>query len=143
MLLLAADVDAAQITEARLVFELGMLELACARATAEDIADLREICDRTDAADSYDPALSAEFHTRLARCTHNEALALFAESFQQPLASSLQQARAVDPASGRAAAAEHRAVVDAIADGDAKRARSVMAAHIGRTAERVGVKSES
>src|ERR1043166_437808 len=33
MLMLAGDVDPAQITEARMVFELGMLELACARAT--------------------------------------------------------------------------------------------------------------
>jgi GntR family transcriptional regulator, transcriptional repressor for pyruvate dehydrogenase complex len=142
MLLLAAGVDAAQITEARLVFELGILELACARVTDEDIADLREICDRADAAETYDPAVSAEFHTRLARCTHNEALALFAESFQEPLAASLQQARAVDPATGRAAAAEHRAVVDALAARDAHRARAIMSAHIGRTAERVGVKSE-
>src|SRR3954451_25167748 len=32
-MLLLGDVDAVQLTEARMVFELGLLELACARAT--------------------------------------------------------------------------------------------------------------
>jgi GntR family transcriptional regulator, transcriptional repressor for pyruvate dehydrogenase complex len=142
MLLLATDVDPADVTEARMVFELGMLDLACVRATPDDLAELREICDRTEAG-GYDPALSAEFHTRLARCTHNAALALFAESFQAPLASSLRRARAADPRAGRAAAREHRAIVDAIAGGDAARAREIMSAHIGRTAARVAVESGS
>jgi DNA-binding FadR family transcriptional regulator len=142
MLLLAGDVDPAQITEARMVFELGMLELACARATDEDLAELNEICDRADAAlaaGAYDPSLSAAFHARLARCTHNEALALFAESFQAPLEASLRQARAVDPEAGRTGALEHRALVIAIAARNAGKAREIMAAHIGRTAARVGV----
>jgi GntR family transcriptional regulator, transcriptional repressor for pyruvate dehydrogenase complex len=144
MLMLAADVDPAQITEARMVFELGMLELACARATDTDLAELSEICDRADAAfeaGTYEPALSAEFHARLARCTQNVALALFAESFQAPLAASLRRARAADPHAGRAGALEHRDLVTAIAARDATRAREIMAAHIGRTAARVGVGS--
>jgi GntR family transcriptional regulator, transcriptional repressor for pyruvate dehydrogenase complex len=107
MLMLAADVDPAQITEARMVLELGMLE----------------------------------FHARLARCTQNVALALFAESFQAPLAASLRRARAADPHAGRAGALEHRDLVTAIAARDATRAREIMAAHIGRTAARVGVGS--
>lgn len=142
MLMLAGDVDPAQITEARMVFELGMLELACARATEADVAELNEICDRADAAlrmGTYEPALSAEFHARLARCTQNVALALFAESFQAPLAASLRRARAADPQAGRTGAREHRDLVTAIAARDATRAREIMAAHIGRTAARVGV----
>src|SRR4051812_20603635 len=70
-MLLLADVSAAQVTEARMIFELGVVDLACERATPEDVAALHAICDRADSS-PYDPALSAEFHTQLARCTHND-----------------------------------------------------------------------
>lgn len=139
-MLLLADVDAAQITEVRMIFELGLLELACLRATPDDIAALHAICDRADAAlaaGTYDPALSAEFHTQLARCAHNEALALFAESVQQPLAESLRRAREVDPVAGAAGALEHRAIAAAVGAGEADSARRIMAEHLGRTASRV------
>ena len=136
-MLLLADVGAADVTEVRMIFELGLLELACERATEADVAALHEICDRADAAPEYDPALSAEFHTMLARCTHNEALALFALALQAPLASSLQRARAADPQAGRVGALEHRAIAVAIGARDAETARRIMAEHLGRTASRV------
>lgn len=136
-MLLLAEVGPADVTEVRMIFELGLLELACERATEADVAALHEICDRADAAEEYVPALSAEFHTMLARCTHNEALALFALALQAPLASSLQQARAVDPQAGRVGTLEHRAIAVAIRAGDAATARRIMAEHLGRTAARV------
>jgi DNA-binding FadR family transcriptional regulator len=141
-MLMLADVDPAQVTEARMVFELGLLELACARATADDVADLDAICDRADAAlaaGAYEPSLSAEFHARLARATHNDALALLAISFQAPLARSLRRAQEADPAAGRQGAVEHRELVRALAARDPQRAREIMAAHLGRTAARVAV----
>jgi DNA-binding FadR family transcriptional regulator len=136
-MLLLADVDAAEVTEVRLIFELGLLGHACERATEEDVAALHEICDRAESADSYDPALSAEFHTMLARCTHNAALVLFAESFQAPLASSLRRAQERDAAAGAVAAKEHRAIAHAVGARDADEARRIMAEHLGRTASRV------
>jgi DNA-binding FadR family transcriptional regulator len=136
-MLLLAEVGATDVTEVRMIFELGLLELACERATAEDVAALHEICDRADAAHDYDPTLSAEFHTMLARCTHNEALELFALALQEPLASSLQRARAVDPNAGRAGTLEHRAIAVAVGEGDAAAARRIMTEHLGRTASRV------
>ncbi|MDX6484979.1 MAG: hypothetical protein QOF43_132 [Gaiellaceae bacterium] len=145
-MLMLADVGAADVTEARMIFELGMLDLACQRATAADIAALYEICDRAEAVlatGSYEPALSAEFHARLALCTHNQALALFAVSFQGPLAASLLQAHEVDPATGEQGLLEHRALVDAIETADVDAARAIMAEHLGRTAVRLGVLSPS
>jgi GntR family transcriptional repressor for pyruvate dehydrogenase complex len=136
-MLLLAEVGATDVTEVRMIFELGLLELACERATAEDVAALHEICDRADAAHGYDPALSAEFHTMLARCTHNEALELFALALQEPLASSLQRAHAVDPNAGRVATLEHRGIAVAVGAGDAVAARRIMTEHLGRTASRV------
>jgi GntR family transcriptional repressor for pyruvate dehydrogenase complex len=137
-MLLLADVDPAQVTEARRIFELGILELACERATADDIVALYAICDRADAALAagvYEPAVSAEFHVQLARCTHNTALSLLAESL--PLASTLRRARDADPAAGREGALEHRSIVDALAEHDAAAARTIMDAHIARTAARL------
>jgi GntR family transcriptional regulator, transcriptional repressor for pyruvate dehydrogenase complex len=140
-MLFLASVSAADVTEARMVFELGMLELACERADDEDIAALEAICDRAAASlagDGHDVTISTEFHTRLAQCTHNAALTLFAESFKAPLQSSLEEARRADPDMGRRGLDEHRALVDALRDRDAARARTIMAAHLGRTAKRVG-----
>ena len=137
-MLMLADVDAAQVTELRTIFELGLLELACERATEEDVAALHEICDRADAAPAYDPRLSADFHVQLARCTHNVALALFAEALRMPLASSLRAAREADPDAGRVGAVEHRAIAAAVGGRDAAAAQRIMAEHLGRTALRVG-----
>src|SRR3954462_14280064 len=133
-MLLLADVAPAQVTEARMIFELGILDLACERATDEDVAALHEICNRAEAA-PYDPALSAEFHTQLARCTHNDALALLAESL--PLASTLRRAREVDPAAGREGVREHRAIADAVGAHDVVTARRIMSEHLGRTLARL------
>lgn len=139
-MLLLASVSAADVTEARRVFELGLLPLACERATAEDVEALERICDRADenlARGVYDPAVSAEFHTQLARCTHNDALALIAEAFQEPLAGSLREARRVDADTGRLGAFEHRELAAAIRARDVATATAVMTEHLGRTARRV------
>jgi GntR family transcriptional regulator, transcriptional repressor for pyruvate dehydrogenase complex len=136
-----AEVTPAEVTETRLVFETSMLQLACERADAGDVAALESICDRAEAAyagGDYDVALAAEFHTRLAACTHNGAIALFAESFHDALRRSLQEAKQADPAMGATGLLEHRALVDAVRAHDPDAAREIMAAHIGRTASRVG-----
>jgi DNA-binding FadR family transcriptional regulator len=132
-----ADVTPADVTEMRLIFELAMLPLAVERATDDDLAALEAICDASEAA-GYDVALSAEFHTRLAACTHNDALALFAESFHQPLLRSLQVAKRVAPEMGGKGTSEHRELIEAIRERDATRAVAIMSDHLSRTAERVG-----
>jgi GntR family transcriptional repressor for pyruvate dehydrogenase complex len=145
-MLLHADVTPADLTEARMVFELGVIDLACARATEDDLRVLEEICDRADAlatAGGYDPALSAEFHAQLARCSHNDALALVAAALQGPLAGSLREARRVDPQTGRVGPLEHRALVETLRRRDAAEARRILSEHIARTARRVGVSGES
>lgn len=135
-----SSLSAMEVTEARIVFELGLVPLVCERATDEDIAELYEICDRSAAAqqaDEYHMGLSAEWHTRFAHASHNRAVALIAESLHDPLLRSLQQARSAEPAHGRLGVDEHRALVDAVAARDSARAVELMRTHLNRTASRV------
>lgn len=139
-MLMLADVTPAEVTEARMVFEVGALGLICERAQESDFEALDEICDRADAALAaglYDPALSTEFHTRLAAAAHNKAIALFAESFQGLLRISLQYAQRADSEVGRMGALEHRALVSAIRERDGDAARAILTEHLARTARRV------
>jgi DNA-binding FadR family transcriptional regulator len=139
-LITLATLTAVEVTEARMVFELGIVPLVCARATQEDIAALYEICDRSSAAlqgDEYPLELSAEWHTRYAQSAHNRAVAMLVESLHGPLLMSLERAREAAPMHGRLGVEEHRALVDAIAARDADTATRIMSTHLERTADRL------
>ena len=139
-LLTLSDLTVKEVTEARQVFELGIIPLVCQRATEEDIAELLEICDRGDAAlaeGEYPMALSAEFHSRVARASHNQAIVMLADSFQGPTRTSLERVKEEHPEMGRRGNKEHRQFVMAVAKGDVEKATAVMRTHIGRTARHV------
>ncbi|MDQ3709597.1 MAG: FadR family transcriptional regulator [Actinomycetota bacterium] len=141
MLLLSA-LSPAEVTEARMVFELGTLSLVCERADDQDFADLLAICDQSKAAladGTYHVGLSADFHTRLARCTHNAAIEMILQSFQGPLLMSLRRAKEAAPEMGDPGVAEHYEIVQALQDRDTERAYRIMLEHLGRTASRLGV----
>jgi GntR family transcriptional regulator, transcriptional repressor for pyruvate dehydrogenase complex len=139
-LLSLSDVTDAEVTEARQVFELGIIPLVCERATEEDIVDLLEICDRGDAAvktGSYPMELSAQFHTRVARASHNAAIVMLAESFHGPTLRSLRHVKEDHPEMGLRGNREHRQFVTALKKRDVEKATAVMRTHIGRTARHV------
>jgi GntR family transcriptional repressor for pyruvate dehydrogenase complex len=139
-MLLLSTVTAADVTEARMVFELGTIPLVCERADDTDIKDLLEICDRADSAlrdGTFQVGLSAEFHIRLARCTHNPAIEMIIDSFRGPLLMSLQRAKEAAPEMGYVGTPEHRALVEAIAARDVEQARRIMTEHLSRTAVRL------
>lgn len=140
-LITLATLSALEVTEARLVFELGIVPLVCQRATEQDIADLYAICDQSSAAlegdGEYPFELSAEWHARYARSAHNRAVAMLVESLHGPLLESLEVARRAVPTHGRHGVEEHRALVDAIAARDADTATALMSTHLGRTARRL------
>ncbi|WP_009478485.1 FadR/GntR family transcriptional regulator [Rhodococcus sp. JVH1] len=130
----------AEVTEARQVFELGIIPLVCERADEQDIAELLEICDRGDAAladGSYPMSLSAEFHSRVARATHNAAIVMLADSFQGPTRRSLEQVKEEHPEMGVRGNKEHRQFVAAVSKRDTDKATAVMRTHIARTARHV------
>lgn len=145
-LITLASLTAVEVTEARFVFERGIVPLVCERATQDDIAAMYEICERSSAAlegDEYPLELSAEWHTRYAQSAHNRAVAMLVESLHGPLLMSLERAREVAPAHGRRGVDEHRALVDAIADRDVQRATDLMSTHLERTAQRLAATGDT
>lgn len=139
-MLMLSDLRPEDVTEARQVFELSLISLVCERADDQDVADLLAICDRAEAAlrdGTFEVGLSAEFHVRLARATHNQAVELMIDALQVPLLASLQRARAIAPHMGDKGVLEHREIVEAVAVRDVGRATAVMSEHLERTARRL------
>jgi GntR family transcriptional regulator, transcriptional repressor for pyruvate dehydrogenase complex len=134
-MLMTANVSPDEIAEVRLIVELGIVRLTIARATEQDIDDLRDLCRRAREAldaNAYDTALSAEFHVRLARAAHNSAVEMVAPLFRGPL--SMAPVRASEPSdlSHERSVTDHTELVDAIAARDLDAARRLMAKHLLR-----------
>lgn len=128
-----------QIAEVRLVIELGIFDLVVERITAEDLADLRELCAESRArleAGDYDTTLSLRFHSRLAACAHNPAISMLSESFSGPLAMTAIRAKEVRSNAHARTVDEHSELVEALAANEAEHARKVLVGHLlrGRTA---------
>jgi DNA-binding FadR family transcriptional regulator len=122
------------IVEARLIVELGTVSLACARATDEDLAALRKLGDRADAAlasGTYTRDLSWDFHTLLARAAHNGAVDGLTQSFRSSLSMHPMRVREGSRSYERTVA-EHRAILDALERRDGALARREMAEHLLR-----------
>ncbi len=135
-----APATAIDVTETRMVIELGVLPLAVERATETDIAELRDLVEQgLDALEngSYTMAMSAEFHVRVASCAHNPAIEMLVKTFHGPMLMSLQQARDAAPLMGVRGAHEHVELVEAIERRDVARAHDVMSRHLQRTADRL------
>jgi GntR family transcriptional regulator, transcriptional repressor for pyruvate dehydrogenase complex len=133
-MMLMSAVTPEDIVEARLVVELGTVSLACARASDEDLAGLRELCERGRAelrAKTHTPDLLWEFHSRLALAAHNPAIDGLTHSFRSTL--SRHPVRARDGAKARALAVEeHFRILDALERRDAETARREITAHLLR-----------
>jgi GntR family transcriptional regulator, transcriptional repressor for pyruvate dehydrogenase complex len=140
-LLALSVIDPAELTEARQVFELGMIPVVCERADEQDVAELLAICDRADAllveGQGVPVSLSAEFHLRVARASHNQVVEMFARSFYGPVLVSLLQALEMDRERAAIDTGEHREFVAAVVERDVAQAVELMSRHLTRTAERL------
>lgn len=139
MLTLSA-ISAADVTEVRMILEVGVVPIVCERATEQDLADLEEICARSEAAlksGEYSMRYSLEFHTRVAEATHNPAVVMLVESFREPIRMSLEQAREVAPEMGDLGTREHERFIEAIRRRAPEAATKIMREHLQRTARRV------
>jgi GntR family transcriptional regulator, transcriptional repressor for pyruvate dehydrogenase complex len=134
-LVMMTSAEPEDVGETRLVLELGMVTLVCERGTADDIASLRDLCNRGEealAAGSYAREHSEAFHARLGEATHNPALALVAESFRGPLSMFELRERGGESEDARHARSlrEHVRIVDALEARDRGAARSAIADHL-------------
>lgn len=139
-LMLLSPITALEVTEARMILEMGLIPLVVERATEEDLDDLRRLCEQARAAlanDEYTMAMSGAFHMRLASSAHNAAIESLAHGFYGNMVSSLRQAQDVAPVMGRLGTEEHLELVEAIAARDVDAATSIMSRHLHRTEERV------
>jgi GntR family transcriptional regulator, transcriptional repressor for pyruvate dehydrogenase complex len=134
-LLQLSPLTAAQVTEARMVFELGIVPLVVERATEDDLVALERLCSEQEQAledQRYTMEMSAEFHVRVAACTHNPAIEMLVGSFHGPLLMSLKEAQM-----GVRGSHEHLAFVHAVRRRDVAEAEAIMRTHIDRTTTRV------
>ncbi len=142
-LLSTSGLSAVNVTEARTLFELGVvLPLAGERATETDLRELRALCDEEERGrnqGTYGVAVSFEFHLRLAMASHNPAVSMIMESFREAIMMSMREAHH----EGNQGAEEHRGVVDAIERGDSESAKRIMAEHLRRTADAVAATSST
>jgi DNA-binding FadR family transcriptional regulator len=133
-MMLMAVVSPQDVVESRLIVELGTVTLACARATDDDLAALRELDGRGRAAlraGSYTRELSWEFHSLLAAAAHNVAVEGLTASFRSTL--SMHPVRAREGAKAHAASVEeHARILAALERRDGATARHEMAGHLLR-----------
>ena len=144
-LISVSTLTAANVTEARIIVELGILPLTVERATAEDIAELLAMVDEAERAlkaGTYSVEMSAAFHIRVAECTHNPAITMLVQSFHGPLLMSLAESHQSAPMSSRGID-EHRKLAQAIKDRDLAAALEVATTHLDRTARRVSREEKS
>jgi DNA-binding GntR family transcriptional regulator len=122
--------------ELRLLLEPGIARLAAERRSDEDVSDLSEIIDAQLAATSSRVAhdMSRAFHIRLAGATRNEQFVRVIESLWAPdIGRELLARRSTTPGWKEEDAAEHRAILEALAEGERETAAARMAEHLAAT----------
>lgn len=133
--------ELAQVFEFRRLVEPWGAAAAARRRTSEDVAALRGELDSaptTTGSDYSHYAALAEhdhrFHTALLRLAGNDVVL---DSFTRTRAHLHQFRYAFSSSMTTQALAEHRAIVDAVAAGDARTARSAMTAHLRAAHDRI------
>jgi DNA-binding GntR family transcriptional regulator len=129
------DVDVrklALVSEVRAALEPEAARLAAERATDSERADLRELLDALDAAGTDDHALMAldeRIHRAVYRCARNDLLAATLEQYYV-LALRIWTIALDRQHELSDAVQSHRALLEAIHDGDGERAAATMRAHV-------------
>ncbi len=124
--------------EVRLLLEPGIARLAAERATPEDVkhlrASLRGEAKEGTPKDAHD--LSREFHVGLARAAANDDLVRILDSlWTVEVGRQLLAVRDMTPGWKAKDVKEHRAIADAVANGDGERAGALMQQHIADALE--------
>ena len=133
-MMMMSAISPEDVVEARLIVELGTVTLACSRATDEDLARLRELCERSEdalTAKTYTRELSWDFHSLLAQIAHNGAVDGLTQSFRSSLSMHPYRTREGAKAHARTVE-EHVRILEALENRDGRAARTEMAHHLLR-----------
>ena len=136
-----------QIFEVRLALESATAYLAASRRTEEQVEQLLALVDqfRNERLSRSDKSLATDvaFHLAIARMTGNPLFPVLLEALGSFIAYAQRESCKDDPARSQRAVSAHEAIADAIAGGDAERARVEMEAHLRFSATRRLDTSES
>jgi DNA-binding GntR family transcriptional regulator len=129
------DSEVDELLDVRALLEAETARLAAAAARPEQVARLRDICQRGLTAaerDDFGAAVTANnaFHAEVAAIAGNSMLAELAEIVGRRVQ---WYYRLVAPARGHISWAEHRELIDAIEAADAERAQQLARTHTQRT----------
>ncbi|MGE5576095.1 MAG: FadR/GntR family transcriptional regulator [Syntrophothermus sp.] len=127
-----------QLMEVRKVIEPAAAALAAERVSAEELAELENIAQRMEEAYALTERFPSEddilFHERLIKATHNvvfvEIMASVTERMRHPLWNVLKGKSHMRKGRSRAYLAHHRAVVEALKEGDGAQAQRAMMEHL-------------
>jgi DNA-binding FadR family transcriptional regulator len=130
LLLQLGHASLAEITELREVLEVPAARAAAERRTPENLADMQRAIDAMELAadESREDVLTADlaFHVAIAEATNNGAIAAAARGIRH----ALQEALRSNYWSSDVAVAQHRAIGEAIAQGDPAAAGTAMQEHL-------------
>jgi GntR family transcriptional repressor for pyruvate dehydrogenase complex len=128
-----------ELIEARCQIEQTLVRLAAAKATREDIAEIRFYHERLKTAKIGSKKIihaDLAFHTALARASHNHILTSFISELRQPMRRWMEQKASVDW--GYANVFEqHDVVFKAIEEHDPDKAQVAMREHLEITGQRL------
>lgn len=143
-----ADTAEREMLELRQIVESGAAELAAARRNDTDIAKIRTAVAAMDVAlESRSDGSDADdaFHNAIAVATHNGQISKFVEFLGAQFSASRKvtwDAAGYGVGIAELGHADHRAILVAIADGDAPMAKRLAQAHVQRAIDRVIVRIE-
>lgn len=127
------------ILEVRRVLETGCAALAAANRTGDDLGKLSAILDEMEARmddEAFNEQADVRFHEQIAAATRNPLLMQLMESMSLRLHDSMRDTRALwfyaERSTAQRLLEEHRAIYEAIAEGDAAEAKSRMELHIAK-----------
>lgn len=134
-----------EIFELRIGVEAEAAALAARRRTKTDIRNFKQVLKRLEAA-TTDPDLGVaadlEFHLAITEMSKNAQIAKFASYLEKVLRESISVARhnsARMPGYTELVLKEHKAIFDAICEGDAEAARTSLRSHLESAQKRLNI----
>ena len=137
-MLLAKPERIREVVEFRMVVEPGVAALAASRRSEGDLARLRKLVERQQAASADDYAeLDAKFHMALARATGNEVVWEMAAVLHD-LAGESRAALLISRERLEASLRDHVRILKAIEDADPEACREAMRDHLENVGKKAG-----